>query len=152
MSDPPDNAKKKQSNRGRWQKGQSGNPAGSKRGSRHRVTLLLEKLLDGEAEEVTRSVIEAAKNGDMLAGRIILDRLIAPRRDRPVRFKLPPLESLADAGRAMAALTTAASSGELTPGEAGELSRLIDVFVRTIEATEIEKRLQALEMANAKRT
>ena len=34
---------------------------------------------------------------------------------------------------------------EITPGEAGELTRLVDVFTRTLEATEFEARLTALE-------
>lgn len=33
------------STRGRWQKGQSGNPAGRKVGQRHRLTVMLEKLM-----------------------------------------------------------------------------------------------------------
>jgi Family of unknown function (DUF5681) len=47
----PDNAGKKQD--GRFKKGQSGNPCGMRRGSRHRATLAAEKLLDGEAQELS---------------------------------------------------------------------------------------------------
>ena len=34
-----------------WKKGESGNPAGKKTGTRHRTTLAVERLLDGEGEE-----------------------------------------------------------------------------------------------------
>src|SRR3954467_2997309 len=40
--------------------GQSGNGAGRPRGSRNRTTLAAEQLLDGEAEALTRKVIELA--------------------------------------------------------------------------------------------
>lgn len=38
--------------------GQSGNPAGKAKGTRHKVTLALEALLEGEAEALTRKAIE----------------------------------------------------------------------------------------------
>ena len=44
-----------------WKKGESGNPAGKKTGTRHRTTLAVERLLDGEGEELTRKAIELAK-------------------------------------------------------------------------------------------
>ena len=132
--------------RGRpFPKGRSGNPRGRPPGARNAATVVAEQLLDGEAEALTRKVIEAAKGGDMVALRICLDRILPPRRERPVRFKLPELGSAADASKAMAAITTAVANGELTPDEAGELSRLVESYVKAIEATEIERRLQALE-------
>jgi hypothetical protein len=109
--------------RGRpFPKGRSGNPRGRPLGARNAATVVAEQLLDGEAEALTRKVIEAAKGGDMVALRICLDRILPPRRERPVRFKLPELGSAADASKAMAAITTAAANGELTPYEAGEFA------------------------------
>jgi Family of unknown function (DUF5681) len=143
-----ENAAEKQPARGRgrpFQPGQSGNPSGKRKGTRHRATMLAERLLDGEAETMTRQIIQKAKNGDMVALRFCLDRILPPRRDRTVRFELPELVSTSDAGRAMAAITTAVARGYLTPSEAGELSRLLEVYVKTIEAVEFDKRLQALE-------
>jgi hypothetical protein len=125
--------------------GQSGNPAGKPKGTRHRVTILAEQLLDGEAEELTRKAIKLALSGDTVALRMCLDRTLPPRRDRPVRFKLPELASAADATKAMGAITTGVASGELTPAEAADLSRSIESYVRAIEASDIERRLCALE-------
>jgi hypothetical protein len=125
--------------------GQSGNPAGKPKGTRHRVTVLAEHLLDGEAEALIRTVIEKAKQGDMTALRLCLDRIVPPRRDRPVNFVIPELKSAEDASKAMAAITTAVASGELTPAEAAELSRVIEGYVKAIEVNEIEQRIRALE-------
>ncbi len=135
-----------QKQRGRpFPKGRSGNPGGRPPGARNAATVVAEQLLDGEAEALTRKVIEAAKGGDMVALRLCLDRILPPRRERPVRIKLPELGSASDASRAMAAVTAAVARGELTPAEGGELARLVESHVRAIEATEFECRLRALE-------
>jgi hypothetical protein len=107
--------------------------------------MLAQELLDGEAETLVRKAIERAKKGDMIALRFCLDRIIPPRRDRPVNFLIPDLKSADDASRAMAAITSAVASGELTPNEAAELSRVIETFLKAVETSEIERRLKALE-------
>lgn len=127
-------------------KGLSGNPAGRPKGTRNRATLLAELLLDDEAETIVRKVMEKAKQGDMVALRLCLDRLVPPRRDRPVHFEFPALNSAEDAGRAMAAITTAVARGELTPAEAAELTHVLQAYVQVLEISEIERRVQALEL------
>jgi hypothetical protein len=47
------------------------------------TTLAVEALLDGEAETITRKAIELAKEGDLTALRLCLDRIAPPRKDRP---------------------------------------------------------------------
>ena len=141
-----DAAKTAPKQRGRpFQKGQSGNPNGRPAGSRNKASLLLAELIDGEGEDIVRAMIDAAKAGDVAAGRCLMDRLVPPRKDRPVLFNLPLLETTADAPKALAAITVAVASGELTASEAADLSKLVADFVKTIEATEIEARLRALE-------
>jgi hypothetical protein len=67
------------------------------------------------------------------------------RRERSVRFALPALRSPADAAGAMASITAAVAGGEITPGEAAELSKLVEAYVKAIEASEFDQRLRALE-------
>jgi hypothetical protein len=74
-----------------------------------------------------------------------------PRRERSVRFQLPALRSAADAASAMAALTAAVAAGEVTPGEAAELSRLVESYTRALEANEFDRRLRVVEERNAAR-
>jgi hypothetical protein len=136
--------------RGRpFRKGQSGNPRGRPAGARNAATVIAEQLLDGEAETLIRKTIQKAKQGNVPALRMCLDRILPPRRERPVPFTLPELGSAADASKAMAAITVAVASGELTPAEAGELSKLVESYLKTIEATDIERRLRALEASHA---
>ena len=130
---------------GTFQKGQSGNPAGKRKGTRHRSTLAMEALLAGEAEGLTRRAIELALDGDTVAMRLCLDRIMPVRKDRPVPFALPPIETAADLTKATGALLAAVAAGELTPSEAAELGKLVDAHVRAIEVTDVQARLDALE-------
>jgi hypothetical protein len=132
--------------RGRpFPKGCSGNPRGRPLGARNAATRLAEQLLDGEAAAITRKAIELAKSGDRLALRLCMDRIVPPRRDRSVHFTIPELNLAADASKAIAAIASAVARGELGVSEATELSRMIEAYVRAIEATDLEKRLLALE-------
>jgi hypothetical protein len=130
---------------GRFQPGQSGNPSGRPKGARHKTTLLAEKLMQDDAEAVVNSVLSAAKTGDMTAARIVLDRLYPARRDNPVTFTLPKIESASDAAGAIAAILSAVASGELTPGEAETVCKLVETHIKALEASEFERRLAALE-------
>ena len=56
MSEKPEvSANAKQNKDHLWKKGQSGNPAGKKPGTRHKATILAERLLDGQAEELIQN-------------------------------------------------------------------------------------------------
>jgi Family of unknown function (DUF5681) len=143
-----ENSAAKQPGRGSgrpFRPGQSGNPAGKPKGTRHRATILAEQLLDGEAEKLTRKAVELALAGDMAALRLCLDRIISPRRDRPVSFDMPELATANDAEKTMGKIAAAVASGELTPSEAAALSGVIETFLKTAELAEIERRLQLLE-------
>lgn len=149
MTNHAANTAKKQ--RGKpFEPGKSGNPAGKPKGSRNATTLAAEALLDGEADALTRKAIELAKTGDMQALKLCMDRIVPPRRDRPVTFALPKIEGPEQAATAMATVLKAAADGELTPMEAGEIAKLLDVYVRTVETNELAKRIEQLERAAPK--
>jgi Family of unknown function (DUF5681) len=128
-----------------FQKGESGNPAGRPRGSRNRATLLMESLLADDAEAIGRKAIEMAKQGDMAAIRLCMDRLSPPRKGEPVAFELPPLDKPADSVAAAATIVAAVAAGELTPSEGADLAKVIDVYVRAIETKAFDERLTKLE-------
>jgi Family of unknown function (DUF5681) len=129
----------------RWKKGESGNPAGRPKGARHKATLAAEQLLDGEAEALTRKAIEKAKEGDSVALRLCLDRILPPRKDRPLRINLPRLAAASDATTALATITAAVATGEITPGEGADLNAIVGGFVKAVETSDIEARVAALE-------
>lgn len=129
----------------RFKPGKSGNPSGRPKGSRNATTLAIEALLDGQAEALTQKAVELALAGDMGALRLCLDRIMPARKDRPVTFQLPPIGTAQDAARASSAVLAAVATGELTPADAGEISKLIDTWVRAFETAELAERLERLE-------
>ena len=131
--------------KGRFQKGKSGNPNGKPKGARNQSTLLAERLLGEEIEGVCQSVIIEATAGNMQAARIILDRLLPPRKDSPIKLDLPKIESSAELLKAIGCVTDAVGSGQITPSEGEALSRIIDIHSRALELTEFEQRLTVLE-------
>ena len=129
---------------------EAGNP-GRPRGARNRATLAAEALLDGEVEALTRKAVDMALAGDTTALRLCLERIAPPRKDRPVPFTLPKLESADDAVKAGAALLQAVAVGDLTPIEANELGRLVESYVKALEVCDFAKRLDRLEQEATRR-
>lgn len=130
-----------------FEPGRSGNPGGRPKGSRNRSTQALENILEGESEALTRRAIELALDGDTVALRMCMDRLMPVRKDRPITFTLPDIETPADLTKATRALMQGVADGEITPGEAAELSKLVDAHVKAISAADFAERLAALEQA-----
>jgi hypothetical protein len=134
---------------GRFAKGRSGNPAGRPRGCRDHVNRAARLLLAGEGEALTRKAVELALAGDPAALRLCLERIVGPYRERAVEFTMPPIRNAADLAGAMAAVADAAGGGAVTPREAMQLGHVFEAYVRAVEATEFERRLRALEAADA---
>lgn len=127
-----------------------GNP-GRPKGARHRTTLAIEALLEGEHEKLTRKAVELALGGDTTALRLCLERLAPARKDAPVSVELPRIEKPADAVAASAALIEAVSAGEITPDEAGRVMTLLTAHRTILETAELAARIAALEEARTPR-
>lgn len=141
----PANAEKKQDTR--FKPGRSGNPKGKKPGTRHRATQMAEKLMQAQAQEVVQVVVDAALSGDLTAAKIIVERLVPVRKDRPLdagAIRLPTLkaDNLADA---QAAVARALAGGRLTPSESDALTRVLEGHRKAVEITEMETRLENIE-------
>ncbi|WPZ21680.1 DUF5681 domain-containing protein [Sulfitobacter faviae] len=124
----------------------SGNP-GRPRGARHRVTQAIEAMLEGQREALTQAAIDKALEGDVTALRLCLDRIAPARKDSAVSFDLPKIETANDAANAARAILKAVADGEVTPLEAASVMSVVEQFRRTLETTEIERRITALEAA-----
>jgi hypothetical protein len=122
-----------------------GNP-GKPKGTRHKATRAALALLDGEAEALTRRAVDLALGGDTTALRLCLERIAPPRKDAPVTFTLPPMQSAADAAKAAGAVLDAVAIGDLTPTEGAHIMALVETYRRTLETSDIEARLAALEI------
>ncbi len=123
----------------------AGNP-GKPRGTRHKATRAALALLDGEAEALTRQAVTMALDGDATALRLCLERIAPPRKDAPVQFNLPRIETARDAATAAGAVLEAVAEGELTPTEGAHIMGLVETFRRALETSELEARVAALEV------
>ena len=119
--------------------------AGRPKGARNKAAQAVLALLEGEGEALTRKAIEMALAGDSVALRLCLDRIAPPRKDSPVTFPLPRMTTAQNAAQAAGAVLEAVSMGELTPTEGAVIMGLVDAFRRTLEFTELEARVAALE-------
>jgi hypothetical protein len=92
----------------------------------------------------------AIKKGDTTALRLCIERILPARKDRPVSFHMPRIETVGDSLKAAAAIATAVADGDLTPMEAAELSKVVDGYTRAVETADLNVRLVRLEQAQKK--
>jgi hypothetical protein len=85
---------------------------------------------------LTRKAIDLALAGDTVALKICIDRIFPPRRDKPVEFPLPPINTARDAADVMASVMNAVATGQLTPADASEISKVVACTVKSFEAAE----------------
>jgi len=95
-----------------------GKPRGRPKGARSKRALALEAILDGAAAELVRRAMAKALAGDGAALHFCLTRLLSAKRERPLKFDLPPIEVASDLVKASGAVLAACAAGTLTPSEA----------------------------------
>jgi hypothetical protein len=140
----PENAEEMQVS-GKFRKSQSGNPNGKTKGTKNRATLAAEQLLQGDLDNICRRLIEEDLIGNMQAIKLVLDRVLPPKKDRVIDVQLPKLQTTDDAVNAISIIIDPVASGEITPSEGEAMSRDVDAFIKTFQAHEIEKRVSMLE-------
>jgi hypothetical protein len=131
---------------GTFAPGASGNPAGRPNGARHKTTLAVQALLDGEAEGLTRKAVEMALAGDTTALKLCLERIAPAYKPsaKAVMINMPPPNNLADTARAF---VTAAANGELPPDIAAQMVSAVAAVARVEEMEILKLRLETLERA-----
>ena len=129
----------------KFKAGPSGNPRGRPKGALNKTTLATQALLDGEAEVLTRRVVELAKEGNLMALRLCLERILPPRKDRPIAFTLPKIEGAEDLPKALAAILEAVAQGAITPSEGHTLTVMLEAYRKGLETADLEARVRALE-------
>jgi hypothetical protein len=111
-----------------WPKGVSGNPKGRPKGARHKYLVAMEALLEGQAEGLTQKAIQLALEGDTVALRLCLERLLPARKERPVSLSLPKIGGTADLPAALARILDAVTSGEINPGEGQTITAMLEAY------------------------
>jgi hypothetical protein len=76
--------------------------------------------------------IELALNGNVVALKMCLERLLPPARERPLQLDLP-LQRPVDAKKAMDALVGAIGDGQLSASELGPLCSFVAAYIQRCE-------------------
>ncbi len=128
-----------------WKPSRSGNPAGRPKGSRNRVTLVALAAMEEGADAIARKVVDLAKEGDISAARLVIERLVPVAKERPIFLSLPDTGSAEGVAQAQAAILQAVAVGDILPGEAATLAGIVEARRKALETQELEQRISALE-------
>jgi hypothetical protein len=94
---------------------------------------------------VMQKMITLAKMGHDVAMRLCVERMLPPRRERPVPLALPRIETDADARHAVADVIEALAEGEVAPKEAEQVLRTIAGAAVILQSSEVAARLSRIE-------
>ena len=134
---------------GQWAPGSSGNPRGYLGTAKNRALAMLDGLFELHAQNLGDVLIEKALNGNMLAMKLILDRVSPVRKVRPINLDWPAINTLGDVDAAMTQLLAATIRGDVDADQARMLSDLLEAKKRTLEAADLERRITLLEASGA---
>jgi hypothetical protein len=125
-----------------WRPGQSGNPAGRRRGSGK--VAALRASIEADVPAILEALTAQALAGDPQAARLLLERTVPPLRpeERGVVVNVRADAPLADQARSILA---AAAGGEIAPGQAATLLTSVAHLARAIATDELVRRVEALE-------
>ena len=128
--------------RGRFVKGQSGNPADRPPGAENKVSRLRRMIAD-RIPDVVNTLIEAATAGDVQAARLLLERCLPLVKAgyEPVILQHSGT-SLTEQG---AAVIRAMTQGEISPDAGGAMLQALMAQSKLVESQELVGRLEALE-------
>ena len=117
-------------------------------GLRARATrrhLALDQIADDAGEAILKTMVEAAKGGDMRAAELVLQRIWPARKSRPIALTLPAIQSASDVVAAVGAVADAVGAGDITPDEGQAVASILEAKRKAIETVDLEARLSALE-------
>lgn len=127
---------------GRFGKGKSGNPAGQPGGAAEQCDLDLRGAVRCGSRNIDPARDRPGARRQRHGVAALSAAAVGARRERPVGFRLPPIENPGDIVAAMAAVTAAVADGTLSPADAYALSQSVDTFLRAIDARDFEERLR----------
>jgi hypothetical protein len=131
---------------------QSGNKFGRGRpnGSRNKATIALQEMLDGHGESITRKCALLAMQGDPTALRLCMERLIPPRKEHLVKFKLLDIGTAGEIAAAVDDVLHDVANGQLSPAQGQMIAAILEGLRKARETEDHEARLRALESGSGR--
>lgn len=121
---------------GRFARGHSANPAGRPPGSIDAATRIIAELLNQDAEQIGRTLIEGAKWGKPVSLKLVVDPIIAQLKKHRPAFGLPPVREPDDVPVAIAAIAEAVAAGLFTAEEAASWAQMLESHARALGIAE----------------
>lgn len=129
---------------GQFRPGQSGNPAGKPKGTKHASTRLRDAIAS-DLNDIVMALVEKAKAGDTGAAALLFSRSLPPLRPQS---EAPDVELPgATMNERAESITAAAMAGDLSPTGATELMGVLSQQARIAEISELAERLERIENA-----
>ena len=132
---------------GRFAKGNPGGPGRPR--ARERIAAF-DQMVANAGADLIEAALKVAKDGNVRAIEMLLDRIWPARRGRPVEVEAPEIRAVADVVPASAAVTSAVLNGDVTPREGAAVARVIEVHGSMIELVDLERRMTELEKEGAR--
>jgi hypothetical protein len=129
-----------------FKRGESGNPAGRPKGQAPATQL--RKAIADAAPDIINTLILAAKDGDLQACKVLLDKVVPALRPEALPVQIDAGASLAESG---SNVINAAMSGDVPPDVGANLIAALAAQSRVIEITELAARLERIENELTKR-
>lgn len=138
----PDESGSKQ-HRGRFRPGKSGNPKGRPLGSG--LAAELRRAIAADADAIVAALVKRAKDGDVTAARVLLDRVSPPLKATREPAALPGMNEAGGLAARAEAVLEALGGGAMPADEAAEVLAAVASAAKVIETDELEARIRALE-------
>lgn len=120
--------------------GQSGNPNG--RPKNKTPATLLRKSIADDMPDILKALISKAKEGDVAAAKVLLDRICPPIKPQAFPISLPVNGSLVEQGGEVIKATLA---GEIPPDIGAQLITALSNQGKLVDLEELGERLKRIE-------
>jgi hypothetical protein len=126
-----------------FRKGVSGNPAGMKPGTQHKLTLEMRKIASKNGPAVFRDIAKRAKLGDPFCQRLFMHYFAPRSKLNPATFELPKPTTASEAAGHAAEITAMIAKGEIDYDAAQATLSGLQTFIAAVNVVELERRAEA---------
>lgn len=128
----------------RWDRGQSGNPAGRPRGT---TTAAKIRKIVGEKDlkEIIDRLSTLAKLGDVPAAKLLLDRCIPPLKAVELPVSIEGVDSSGSVLSIAQEIVAACTNGQIAPSQAAAILSALSAVSKIRDVEELAQRIAAIE-------
>lgn len=127
----------------------SANP-GRPKGARNKTTVAVESLMMKQAKQITKKCLELALAGDLVAIKLVLDRIAPPVKSRPTPFAFPVTGLTPDAlPEIYEMILSQVASGDVSSAEALDTLKSLEAYRNAETTTKLIEMVDQLKKGRA---